>query len=140
MPETGYARRSCRATTSSCLAPIRAQPLTNKSTTPSTVAVLKFSSRTDGTYETAAAKGHYSFDPKTKTLTWLDGPHERTLTKTELGDRENGAPKIGLVLNGQSYGCFSLEIAALRRREPHLPRPFRADGPFTATGHGGTDA
>ena len=82
------------------------QPLTNKATTPPTVAVLKFSLRTDGTYQTATAKGHYSFDSKTKAVTWLDGPHESTFTKTELGDRANGAPSMGLVLNGRYYGCF----------------------------------
>ena len=82
------------------------QPLTNKATTPSTVAVVKFSLSANGTYETAAAKGHYSFDSRTKTVTWLDGPHEKTVTKTELGERQNGAPTMGLVMNQRYYGCF----------------------------------
>jgi hypothetical protein len=82
------------------------QPLTNKSTTPATVTILKFSLNTDGTYETAAAKGHYTFDGKMKSITWLDGPHEKTVTKTELGNRDNGAPKIGLTMNQRYYGCF----------------------------------
>jgi hypothetical protein len=76
-------------------------------TTPSTVTILKFSVSTDGTYETsAAAKGHYSFDSRTKTLTWLDGPHETTMTKTELGERDNGEPTMGLTFNKRYYGCF----------------------------------
>ena len=83
-----------------------AQPQTSKTTTPSTVAVLKFSLRTDGVYEASNAKGHYSFDPATKAITWLDGPHQKTFTKTQIGKRENGAPKMGFVLNKRYYGCF----------------------------------
>jgi hypothetical protein len=82
------------------------QPLTNKATTPPTVAVVKFSLSTNGTYQTPTEKGHYRFDSKTKAVTWLDGPHEKTFTKTELSDRANGAPAMGLVLNGRYYGCF----------------------------------
>jgi len=82
------------------------QPATDKITTPSTVAVLKISLRTDGVYEASNAKGHYYFDSATKAITWLDGPHEKTITKTQIGKRENGAPKMGFVLNKRYYGCF----------------------------------
>jgi len=82
------------------------QPQTNKTTTPSTVAVLKLSLRTDGVYEAPNAKGHYSFDPATKAITWLDGPHQKSITKIQIGKRENGAPKMGFVLNKRYYGCF----------------------------------
>ena len=82
------------------------QPQTNKTTTPSTVAVLKFSLRTDGVYEASNAKGHYSFNPATKAITWLDGPHQKSITKTQIGKRENGAPKMGFVLNKRYYGRF----------------------------------
>ena len=82
------------------------QPLTGNATTPSTVAILKFSLKADGTYETPAEKGHYSYEATTKTITWLDGPHEKTLTKTELSHRSNGAPSIGLLRNNRYYGCF----------------------------------
>jgi hypothetical protein len=82
------------------------QPQTNKTTTPSTVAVLKFSLRADGAYEAPNAKGHYSFDQATKAITWLDGPYQKSITKTQIGRRENGAPKMGFVLNKRYYGCF----------------------------------
>jgi hypothetical protein len=82
------------------------QPQTNKTTTPSTVVVLKFSLGTDGVYEASKAKGHYSFDSATKGITWLDGPHQKTFTKTQLGKRDNGAPSMGFVLNKRYYGCF----------------------------------
>jgi hypothetical protein len=81
------------------------QPLTNKATTPPMVVVQKFSLRADGTYETPNAVGHYSFDPAKSTLAWLDGPH-KAVTKTELGKRDDGAPKMGFVANGRYYGCF----------------------------------
>jgi hypothetical protein len=82
------------------------QPQTNKTITPSTVAVLKLSLRTDGVYEAPDAKGHYSFDAATKAITWLDGPYQKSIRKTQLGKRENGAPKMGFVLNKRYYGCF----------------------------------
>jgi hypothetical protein len=82
------------------------QPMTNKQTTPSTVAVLKVSIRTDGTYDAPNAKGRYAFDPETGAVTWLDGLHHRTLSKTRIGKRENGAPKMGFVLNKRYYGCY----------------------------------
>ena len=82
------------------------QPMTNKASTPSTVVVLKFSLRRDGVYEASNKKGRYSFDPATKAITWLDGPHHKAITKTEIGKRENGAPKMGFVLNERYYGCF----------------------------------
>ena len=82
------------------------QPQTNKTTTPGTVAVLKFSLKTGGVYEASNAKGHYSFDPATKAITWLDGPHQKSITKIQIGKRENGAPKMGFVLNKRYYGCF----------------------------------
>lgn len=82
------------------------QPMTSKLTTPSSVAVLKFSIRTDGTYEAPNTRGHYAFDPETKAITWLDGLHHQSFTKTQVGKRENGAPKMGFVLNKRYYGCF----------------------------------
>jgi hypothetical protein len=82
------------------------QPHTDTMRTPSTVLVLKFSLRTDGTYEASNTKGHYSFDSATKAIIWLDGPHQKTITKTQIGERENGASKIGFVLNKRYYGCF----------------------------------
>jgi hypothetical protein len=82
------------------------QPYTDKFSTSSTVAVLKFSLKSDGTYEASNSGGHYSFDSATKAITWLDGPHQNAITKTEIGNRENGAPKIGFVLNKRYYGCF----------------------------------
>ena len=82
------------------------QPQTNKTATPSTVVVLKFSLRTDGVYEASNGKGRYSFDSAKKAIAWLDGPHQKTITKTEIGKRENGAPKMGFVLNKRYYGCF----------------------------------
>jgi hypothetical protein len=82
------------------------QPQTDTMRTPSTVVVVKFSLRTDGTYEASNTKGHYSFDSATKAITWLDGPHQNAITKTQIGKRENGAPKIGFVLNKRYYGCF----------------------------------
>src|SRR5215510_13175546 len=82
------------------------QPMTNKSTTPPTVNVVKFSLKADGTYETATAKGRYSFDSATKAVTWLDGPHKETFTKTQLSNRKDGAPSIGFVLNKRYYGCL----------------------------------
>lgn len=82
------------------------QPMRNKLTTPSSVAVMKFSIRTDGTYEAPNTKGHYAFDPETKAITWLDGLHHQTFTKTQVGKRESGAPKMGFVLNKRYYGCF----------------------------------
>jgi hypothetical protein len=82
------------------------QPLTGNATTPSTVAIFKFSLKADGTYETAAGNGRYTFDAGTKSLTWLDGPHAKILSKTELGHRDNGAPTIGLLRSNRYYGCF----------------------------------
>jgi hypothetical protein len=82
------------------------QPQTDKMSTPSTVVVLKFALRMDGVYEASNAKGHYSFDPATKAINWLDGPHQKVITKTQIGKRENGAPKIGFILNKRYYGCF----------------------------------
>jgi hypothetical protein len=82
------------------------QPQTNKTTTPSTVAVLKITLRTDGVYEASNAKGHYSFNSSTKAITWLDGPYQKSVTKTQIGKRENGAPKMEFVLNKRYYGCF----------------------------------
>jgi hypothetical protein len=82
------------------------QPQTNKTTTPSTVAVLKITLRTDGVYEASNAKGHYSFDAATKAITWIDGPYQKSITKTQIGKRENGASKMGFVFNKRYYGCF----------------------------------
>jgi hypothetical protein len=83
----------------------QSQPQTDKMSTPSTVVIRKFSLRTDGTYEASNTQGHYSFDSATKAITWLDGPHQKAI-KTQIGKRENGAPKIGFVLNERYYGCF----------------------------------
>jgi hypothetical protein len=85
------------------------QPMTNRWTTPPTVAVLKFSLRADGRYEATDAKGHYSLDPATRTITWLDGPYRQALTKTQAGKRDNGAPSLGFVMNKRYYGCFMPE-------------------------------
>jgi hypothetical protein len=82
------------------------QPQTNTMHTPSTVGVVKFALRTDGVYEASNAKGHYVFDSATQAITWLDGPHHKTMTKTQIGKRENGAPKMGFVLHQRYYGCF----------------------------------
>jgi hypothetical protein len=79
---------------------------TNMATTPSTVIVQKFSLRADGIYETANAMGHYSFDPATNVITWLDGLHKEVLTQTRLGERKNGEASVGFVLNRRHYGCF----------------------------------
>ncbi len=79
---------------------------TNPTTTPSTVMVLKFSLKTDGVYEAAGSKGHYSFDSATKAITWLDGPHQKTFTKTQTGKRKNGEPSLEFILNKRYYGCF----------------------------------
>ena len=85
------------------------QPMTNRLTTPPSVAVLKFSLRTDGTYEAPNAKGRYSLDPATKAITWLDGPYRQAMTKTKAGQRDNGAPSLGFVMNNRYYGCFMPE-------------------------------
>jgi hypothetical protein len=82
------------------------QPMTDKMTTPSTVVVIKFSLRADGSYQAPNAKGHYSFDPATKAITWLDGLHQKTFTKTQIGERPNGAPKIGFTMLKRYWGCF----------------------------------
>jgi len=82
------------------------QPATDKMTTPSTVTVVKFSLKADGSYEAPNAKGHYSFDPATKSITWLDGLHQKTFTKTQIGKRPNGAPKIGFTMLKRYWGCF----------------------------------
>jgi hypothetical protein len=83
------------------------QPQTNRVTTPATVQILKFSVRADGTYSTPNATGRYSFDQATGAVTWLDGPHQSTLTQTKLGKRDNGAPKMEFVAGKRRYGCFS---------------------------------
>ena len=36
------------------------------------------------------------------------------VTKTELSQRANGAPSIGLVLNNRDYGCFMPQPAPKR--------------------------
>jgi len=89
------------------------EPMTDKITTPSKVAVMKFSLKEDGTYEAANAKGHYAFDPETKAISWLDGQHQKTFTKTQIGKRPNGAPKIGFIMLKRYWGCFMPE-----RRNP----------------------
>jgi hypothetical protein len=82
------------------------RPATSTLRTPPTVVVHKFTLGTDGTYEASNARGTYSFDPATKAITWLAGPHLGTVTKTELSQRANGAPSIGFVLSNRYYGCF----------------------------------
>lgn len=67
---------------------------------------MKFVLMADGTYEASNTKGHYSFDSATNAITWLDGPHQKVITKTQIGKRENGAPKIGFVLIDRYYRCF----------------------------------
>ncbi len=88
----------------------QSQPQAGKMTTPPTVAILKLSLSTDATYQASNAKGHYSFDAATKSITWLDGPHQKTITKTQLGNRKDGAPKIGFILNKRYYGCFMPQV------------------------------
>ena len=68
--------------------------------------IMEFVLKADGTYEASNTKGHYSFDSATNAITWLDGPHQKSVTKTQIGKRENGAPKMGFVLNKRYYGCF----------------------------------
>jgi hypothetical protein len=87
----------------------RSQPQTNRVTTPATVQILKFSVRADGTYSTPNATGRYSFDQATRAVTWIDGPHRSTLTQTQLGKRDNGAPKMEFVASKRRYGCFSTQ-------------------------------
>ena len=82
------------------------QPMNDKMTTPSTVAVVKFSLKADGTYEAPNGKGRYSFDPATKAITWLDGSHQKSFTKTQIGKRPNGAPKLGFIMLKRYWGCF----------------------------------
>jgi hypothetical protein len=85
------------------------QPLTNSVTTPATVQILKFSVRADGTYSTPNATGRYSFNQATGAVTWIDGPHRTALTQTQLGKRDNGAPKMEFVTGKRRYGCFSTQ-------------------------------
>ena len=82
------------------------QPLTNQMTTPSTVVVLKLTLRPDGTYKAADGTGRFALDPAARTITWLDGPYRTALTKTQVGRRDNGAPKLGFVKDKRYYGCF----------------------------------
>jgi hypothetical protein len=83
------------------------QPQTNRATTPATVQILKFSVRADGTYSTPNATGRYSFNQATGAVTWIDGPHQSTLTQTQLGKCDNGAPKMEFLSGKRRYGCFS---------------------------------
>jgi hypothetical protein len=82
------------------------QPQTNRATTPATVNILRFSVKTDGTYVVAAAAGRYAFNAATNAITWLDGPHQNVLTQTQLGRRDNGAPKMEFLSNKRRYGCY----------------------------------
>jgi hypothetical protein len=82
------------------------QPLTDKLTTPPLVQILKFSLSANGTYESTGSKGRYAFDAATNSITWLDGPHAPTFSKTQIGRRDNGAPKMSFVANKRYYGCF----------------------------------
>ena len=84
------------------------QPLTNHATTPSTVVVLKLTLRPDGTYVAADGGGRFAVDPA-RTITWVDGPYRGALTNTQLGRRDNGAPKLGFVKDKRYYGCFKPE-------------------------------
>jgi hypothetical protein len=88
------------------------QPQTNTVTTPSTVRIMKFSMRSDGTYTSPAAQGHYSFDPSTRGIAWLDGPHQTTMSQTQIGRRDNGAPKMEFLFDKRRFGCY---IAAPKR-------------------------
>jgi hypothetical protein len=82
------------------------QPLTNRMTTAPSVQILKFSLLTDGTYESGGAKGRYAFDSAKNAINWLDGSHASTFSKTEIGRRDDGALKMGLLFNKRYYGCF----------------------------------
>jgi hypothetical protein len=77
---------------------------TTTTTTPG-VAVIKFNLKANGTYEAPNAKGRYSFDPATQSITWLDGQHEK-FTKTEIEKRPNGAPSMHFLNLNRYWGCF----------------------------------
>jgi hypothetical protein len=88
------------------------QPLTNRMTTAPSVQILKFSLLPDGKYESSDAKGRYAFDSATNEINWLDGSHASTFSKTEIGRRDDGALKMGLLFNKRYYGCFKPEPRA----------------------------
>ena len=83
------------------------QPNSGRITTPSTVQILKFAVRTDGTYATANANGRYAFNASTNQIAWLDGPHHSVYSDAQLGRRDNGAPKMEITVNKRRYGCFN---------------------------------
>jgi hypothetical protein len=83
---------------------------TTTTTTPGVVAI-KFTLKADGTYEAPNAKGHYSFDPASKAITWLDGLHREKFTKTEIEKRPNGAPSMHFLMLNRYWGCFKAETS-----------------------------
>jgi hypothetical protein len=85
------------------------QPQSGRITTPSTVQILKFALKTDGTYATANASGRFAFNAATKVISWLDGPHQGQFSDAQLGKRDNGAPKMEFVTNKRRYGCFNAQ-------------------------------
>src|SRR5215510_173460 len=94
--------------------------------TPSTVMIMKFVLMADGTYEASNTKGHYSFDSETNAITWLDGPHQKVITKTQIGKRENSAPKIGVrpnrpllpMLHAETEIEMRMHVSRWRRQDP----------------------
>jgi len=83
------------------------QPQSGRITTPSTVQILKFALRADGTYATANSSGHYAFNGSTNAIAWVDGPHHAAYSDAQLGRRDNGAPKMEITANKRRYGCFN---------------------------------
>src|SRR5215510_5895118 len=94
--------------------------------TPSTVMIMKFVLKADGTYEASNTKGHYSFDSATNAITWLDGPHQKVITKTQIGKRENGAPKNRVrskqpllrMLHAETEIEMRMHVSRWRRQRP----------------------
>lgn len=84
---------------------------TTTTTTPGVVAI-KFNLKADGTYEAPNAKGHYSYDPATKAITWLDGLHREQISKTEIEKRANGAPAMHFQMLKRYWGCFKPDAAS----------------------------
>jgi hypothetical protein len=83
------------------------QPQSGRITTPATVQILKFALKTDGTYATANANGRFAFNAATNVIAWLDGPHQSQFSDAQLGQRDNGAPKLEFLANKRRYGCFN---------------------------------
>ena len=81
-------------------------PSTQRMTTQPSTVLIKFTLNSDGSYEEANTKCHYSFNAASKTIDWLDGPYQKQLLKTQIARRANGAPSLSLHANQRYYGCF----------------------------------